>query len=186
MGLLSGITDLFFGDDGQQQIQQASEEQLALQERALDYLIESGQIPMEARDDAIQALQGFYSGDRLAQERLLESVQSSPFYEQMIASGQEGVLDRAGAMGLSRSGNTAQDLSRSNQAVLQGLLSQRLGGLSGLAGLPSNAANVANQFNLMGQTTGQAGIAQANLQQQQQGQLLGLVKSGITAAMGGM
>lgn len=124
-------------------------------------------------------LQGFYTGDPEAQQQLISGVQESPFYQQMIEAGQEGVLDRAGAMGLTRSGNAAQDLARSNQAVLQGMVNQRLGGLTGLAGMPINAGAVANQLNMMGQNVGQAGIASAQAGQSLGGNVLSGILSGI-------
>jgi len=171
MGLFSGIGKMLFGDPGKD-IRRSSAAQLAFQREAFDYMKEIDKLPLQARNQALQALQGFYSGDPGAQQELISQVQESPFYQQMIQTGQEGVLDRAGAMGLTRSGNVAQDLSRSNQAVLQGLVGQRIGGLQGLAGLPLNTGNIANQLNMMGQNVGQAGIASAQAGQNLGGQVL--------------
>jgi len=178
MGLFSGIGKMLFGDPGKD-IRRSSAAQLEFQREGLDYLKEINQLPLQIRNQVLPMLQGFYTGDPEAQQQIIGSVQDSPFYQQMIQTGQEGVLDRAGAMGLSRSGNVAQDLSRSNQAVLQGLVNQRIGGLQGLGQLPINASGVANQLNMMGQNVGQAGIAAAQANQSLGGNVLSGILSGI-------
>jgi len=170
MGLLSGIGKVLFGDPTKD-IRRGRDEEMRFRQQGLDYLKEFNQPLLQARNQALPLLQGFYTGDQVAQQQMIDSVQASPFYQQMLQTGQEGVLDRAGAMGLTRSGNTAQDLSRSNQAVLQGLLGQRLSGLQGLANLPVSASGVTNQLNSMGQTMSQARIAQAQAEQDLAGQI---------------
>lgn len=182
MGLFSGISKALFGDPGKD-IQRASDAQLGFQQEGLDYMREIQALPLELRDQALQQLQGFYAGGE-GQNQFIEDTKASPFYNQMIQSGQEGVLDLAGATGLSRSGNTAQDLSRSNQGVLQKLVNQRLGGIQGFAGMPINTQGIANQYNQMGQNVGQAGIAQANAEQAGIGNVLGGITGGLGLAGG--
>lgn len=178
MGLFSGISKALFGDPSGD-IQQASDEQLAFQQMGADDIEMLRAMPLEMRNQALSQLQGFYGGGE-GQNQFIQDVKSSPFYGQMVQAGQEGVLDRAGAMGLSRSGNTAQDLSRSNQGVLQGLVNQRLGGLEGFARTPIQS--IADQYNQMGQNVGQAGVAMANANQGLIGNTLGLVSGGLGLA----
>lgn len=173
MGFFSGITNALFGDPGED-IRRASNQQIGFQREALDYLKGIQELPLQYRDQAMRQLMGFYTGDPEVQQQMVERAQSSPFYQSMVQAGQEGVLDKAQAMGMSRSGNVARDLSRSNQAVLQGLLQQNLQGLQGFAGTPVSGQGVANVLQSMGQTAGSAGMGIAQAQQSGMGQLLGL------------
>lgn len=172
MGLFSFITDLFV-DDPAPQIDRVAEGQLEFQQRGLDYLQEINRLPLEYRDQAMQSLMGYYGGDPEVQQSFVDRARSSPFYESMIQQGQEGVLRNAGSMGLSRSGNAASALNRSNQAVLQNLVNQQLGGLQGFAGTPISGQGVAGMLGQMGQTVGSAGMAGINARQSQQGNVLG-------------
>ncbi len=140
------------------------------QREALDYQKEVEALPLEIRNQFLPQLAGFYEGGE-GQNQFIQDTKASPFYQQMIQSGQEGVLDRAGAMGLSRSGNTAQDLSQSNQAVLQNLTNQRLMGISGLAQQPLNTNAIASTMSGIGQTLGQGQIGRANALQQGYGDI---------------
>ena len=178
MGLFSGISKVLFGDPSGD-IQQASDEQLAFQQMGADDIEMLRAMPLEMRNMALSQLKGFYGGGE-EQNQFIEDVRSSPFYNQMVQSGQEGVLDRAGAMGLSRSGNTTQDLSRSNQGILQYLTNQRLGGLQGFANTPIQST--ANQYNQMGTNVGNAGVAMANANQGALGNMMGLVGGGLSLA----
>ena len=183
MGLFSGISKALFGDGGAGDIRKASDEQLALQQQGLDYMIDTQALPLEMRNQFLPMLADFYSGGE-GQNQLISDVQSSPFYGSMVQAGQEGVLSNAGAMGLSRSGNTAQDLSQSNQGVLQNLVNQRLQGMQGMAGQNINTAGIANQYNQMGQNVGSAGMGIAQANQSGMGNLLGLVSGGLGLAGG--
>lgn len=171
-GALGDIVGGIFGDPSAA-IGEASQAQLAYQQQALDYLREIQALPLELRDQAMQQLMGFYSGDPETQQQFIDAAKASPFYQSMIEQGQEGVLRNAGAMGLSRSGRAATGLERSNQNVLQSLVGQRLQGLQGFAGMPVGGQDVAGVLQGMGQTVGSAGVAQANAQQAMTGQLLG-------------
>lgn len=172
MGLLRGITDLLFGDPTEG-IKESSDAQIAFQREGLDYLKEINQLPLQYRDQAMQSLMGFYGNDPEVQQQFIDKAKASPFYDAMIKQGQEGVLRNAGSMGLSRSGRAATGLERSNQAVLQGLVNQQLGGLQGFAGAPISGQGVANMYNQMGQTAGAAGMGMVNARQGQLGGLLG-------------
>jgi len=182
MGLFSGISNALFGDPSKG-IQAASDQQLGFQQQGLDYMKKIQALPLEMRDQALRQLQGFYGGGE-GQQQFIQDTMASPFYDQMIKSGQEGVLDQAGAMGLSRSGNTAQDLSRSNQGVLQNLVNQRVSGMQGFAGMPMNTQGITNQYNQMGQNVGSAGMGIANANQAGMGQLFGAAIGGLGAAGG--
>ncbi len=148
------------------------------QREALDYQKEVEQLPLEIRNQFLPMLADYYSGGE-GQQALVSDVQKSPFYGQMIQAGQEGVLSGAGAMGLSRSGNTARDLSQSNQAVLNNLVQQRLAGISGLAQQPLNTNAIASQMSGIGQTMGQGQMASANAMQQGYGNMFNVLGAGI-------
>ena len=83
-----------------------------------------------------------------------------------------------GARGLTRSGNTAQDLSLSNQNVLNSLVNQRLAGVSTLANQPLNTNAIANSMSGIGRTMGQGQIAQANAMQQGYGGMFDAIIQG--------
>lgn len=172
MGLLSGLTNMLFGDPTKD-IRRASQQELGYQQEALDYLKDINQLPLEYRDQAMKQLMGFYSGDPATQQAFIDKAKANPFYQSMIQQGQEGVLRNAGAMGLSRSGTAATGLERSNQAVLQNFINQQLGGLQGFANSPVTGQGVASILQNMGATAGSAAMAGINAQQQQQGGLLG-------------
>jgi len=180
MGLFSGISKVLFGDPTKG-IKRASADQLAFQQQGLDYLRDTNRRPLEIRDQGLGMLESFYGGGE-GQNQIIEDVKSSPFYSQMIDTGQEGVLAGAGGRGMTRSGNVASDLNISNQNVLQNLVAQWLSGASRMAGVDGNTSSVANQFNQMGENVGGAGVAAANANQSSIGNMLGLVAGGIGAA----
>lgn len=148
------------------------------QMRALEYQQEVEALPLEIRNQFLPMLADYYGGGE-GQRGLIEDVQSSPFYEQMIASGQEGVLAQAGARGLTRSGNTARDLNLSNQAVLQNLVQQRLSGMSSLAQQPLNTQAIAQTMSGIGATRGAGQIAAGQAQQTGYGNYLDILNTGI-------
>ena len=181
MGLLSGLSEALFGDPSED-IQRAADEQQQFLRQALQYQRRINRQPLRHRNRAMRELMGFYSGDPEVQQQFIERAQESPFYESMIQQGQEGVLRNAGAMGLSRSGNAASALNRSNQAVLQNLVNQQLSGLQGFAGMPISGQGVANTLAQMGNVAGQSGIAQAQASQGMLGNMLGGVLGGFGLA----
>lgn len=148
------------------------------QQDALSYQQDVEALPLEIRDRFLPMLADYYGGGE-GQQALIDDVKSGPFYDQMIRSGQEGVLANAGARGLTRSGNTASDLNQSNQAVLQNLVNQRLGGIAGLAQQPLNTNAIANQMSNIGLTQSQGQVAGAQAQQAMYGNMLGLINTGI-------
>lgn len=145
---------------------------------ALAYQREVEALPLEIRNEFLPMLADYYRGGE-GQQALIEDVQSSPFYGQMIRSGQEGVLAQAGERGLTRSGNTTQDLNQSNQAVLQNLVNQRLMGISGLSQQPLNTNAIAQTMTGIGQTLGAGQIASGQAQQAGYGNLLSILNTGI-------
>jgi len=169
---------LYGASRGADAAESAAETSADAQREALAYQREVEALPLEIRNQFLPMLADFYGGGE-GQQALIEDVQSSPFYEQMIQSGQEGVLSRAGPMGLTRSGNTARDLSQSNQDVLQRLVQQRLGGIAGLAQQPLNTQSIASTMSGIGQTLGQGQIGSANAMQQGYGGLFQTIMAGI-------
>lgn len=181
MGLFSSIGKVLFGDPTKD-IRRAAGVQQAGFQRGEEYLTGIDELPLELRNQALQQLQGFYSGDPGAQQGFIDTARASPFYKGLIAQGQEGVLGEAGRFGLTRSGNTTQDLNLSNQNVLRGLVSQNLQGLQGFTDPRLNTANIANMI------TGAAGAesggitAAAQADQGLAGQVLGGITGGLSLA----
>lgn len=130
------------------------------------------------RNQFLPQLADYYSGGQ-GQADMVNDVRNSPLYGQMVQAGQEGVLSNAGAMGLSRSGNTAQDLSQSNQGMLQGLVDRRLMGMSSLAQQPLNTNAIAQSMQGIGQTQAQGQMAQGQINQNMYG---GMMNAGLGAA----
>jgi hypothetical protein len=93
------------------------------------------------------------------QSPFIEGVQQSPFYGQMIQTGEEAIGRNLSMTGGLRSGTANEALAQNSQNVLQTLVNQRLQGISGMAQLPSNATNIAGYTAGIGQTLGQGQIA---------------------------
>lgn len=148
------------------------------QMRGLEYQQEVEALPLEIRNQFLPMLADYYGGGE-GQQELIDDVQSSPFYNQMIQSGQEGVLAQAGSRGLTRSGNTTSDLNQSNQAVLQNLVNQRLSGMSSLAQQPLNTNAIAGQMSSIGQTYGAGQIAAGQARQTGYGNIADIMNLGI-------
>ena len=182
MGLFSGISKALFGDPGKG-IRRAERRNQEFMQKGLDYQRESDAPLLEARNFGLQGLRDYYTGGE-GQQALIDDVRSSPFYNQMIQSGQEGVLAKAGMEGLTRSDDALRTLNRSNQGVLQNLVNQRLGGYRGLASFRPNTEAITNMYTGMGSNAAQSGIAQTNAEQQQIGQLINLGTS-VAGGMGG-
>lgn len=172
MGLLSGLGSALFGD-ASGDIGRAGQEALGYQQQGVDYLRGLDKPLIDYRDQANQQLFNYFSGGPESQQQFVDTARSSPFYNAMIQQGQEGVLGNAGRMGLSRSGNTAQDLNQSNQNVLQNLVNQNLMGLRGFTNPNLSSGNIAQIYSNMGQTAGDVGTAQAQANQSGAGNVLG-------------
>lgn len=183
MGLFSGISKALFGDPAKK-IAGAEKINQEFLQKGQDFQRQSDAPLLAARNQGIEGLQGFFGGGQ-GQQQFIDDTRASPFFDQLIKSGQEGVLDNAQSMGLSRSGNTASDLNRSNQSVLQNLVNQRLSGFDRLSQFRPNTEAITGLFGQMGGNALDSRISQANLEQQQIGQLLNLIKSGATAGAGG-
>lgn len=180
MGLFSGIGKALFGDPTKG-IASARDQTLGYQQKGTDYATAFNQPMLDARNQALPMLSNFYGGGE-GQQSFVDDTMASPFYNQMIQTGQEGVLANAGDMGLTRSGNTAQDLAQSNQGVLQNLTNQRLGGLTNMANMNIDPSLVTNQYNQMGGTVGNAQTAMNQAQQSQMGDVMGLITGGLSGA----
>ena len=156
----------------------AADTQAASQREALEYQKMVEALPLDIRNQFLPMLANYYKGGE-GQQQIIDQVTDSPMYDQMVKSGQEGVLSNAGAMGLSRSGNTARDLSQSNQGVLNNLVQQRLSGIAGLAQQPLNTNAIASQMSGIGQTQAQGQMGAANAYQQAAGGLFGILNQGV-------
>ncbi len=148
--------------------------------RALDYQKQVEALPLELRNRFLPMLADYYGGGE-SQQQFVDETKASPLYNEMIQAGQEGVLADAGVRGLTRSGNTAMDLNKSNQAVLQNLINQRLMGVSGLAQQPLNTNAIASTMGNVGSTLGQGQIASANARQQGYGGMFESILQGLNA-----
>jgi hypothetical protein len=180
MGLFSGITKSLFGDPSKG-IAKAGRDAMRYKQEGADYLKGIDALPLEMRNRFMPMLADYYGGGG---QEMIEQTQQSPLYQAMLDMGQEGVLANAGFEGLTRSGNTAQDLSLSNQNVLQQLLNERLGGMERMSNMPLNTSNIAQMYSGMGDTAGQIGTAQAQADQSGLGQMFSALLGGAQAAGG--
>ena len=103
--------------------------------------------------------------DPNGQQRFVDRVQASPFYNSMISQGEDAVARNASVTGGMRSGNIQPGLAQNSQNVLQNLTNQQLQGLFSFAGTPSNANAISAQYNGMGNTTGAGMMGQAQAMQ---------------------
>jgi len=128
-----------------------------------------------------------------AQQNSLNSIQSSPIFQGLMAQGEDSILQNASATGGLRGGNTQKALSQFSPNLLNTLLQQKLQGLQGLTNLGFNAsganANAVQNFGginadlLVGQGRLNAGgaVSQAN----NQGGLLNSIGQGVGNIFGG-
>lgn len=101
------------------------------------------------------------------QQALIDSVQTSPYFQSMSQQGNNAILQNASATGGLRGGNTQAALAKFQPALLQQLLEQQYSKLGGLSGLGENAAA------MTGNAGAQAGNTISNLYQQQGSALAG-------------
>lgn len=133
----------------------ATDQQVGFQREALDYLKESEALPMQFRDEALQAIGGFYGLGGQDGNQYMQQLMKSPMYQQAIQQGEDAIMRNANATGGFRSGNVQQALMNNPMQINQ----QYLSGLSGLAGRNASPG-IANQLNQMGQTLAQGTIGQ--------------------------
>lgn len=145
-------------------VEEAAATSADAQTAQLEYLKEINALPQELKEQALTQLGSLYGlGDAdsaTAQADLVSQVQSSPFYESMLQTGQEAVLTGASATGGLRSGSASEALAESSQDVLQSLYSQQVSGLSGLAGLSTGESEIGQVISNIG-TTEAAGVTDA-------------------------
>lgn len=156
--------------------EKATGEQVGMQRDALDYLKESEALPMQFRDEALQAIGGFYGLGGQDQNQYMQQLMQSPMYQQAIQQGEDAIARNANMTGGFRSGNVQQALMQNPMQVNQ----QYLSGLSGLAGRNANPG-IANQMNQIGQTMAQGTIGQHQSNQAGWGNAIAL--GGQMAAM---
>jgi hypothetical protein len=166
--------------EGSKAARHAMERQMDWQQKALDYMMESDELPQELRQQAMSMLGGLYGleGGEGSQQMLIDQARESPLYGSIMGgqkAGEESIMRNAAATGGLRSGNVQANMydfnvNLQNRALLESY-NQQLSGLSGLAKLPSNAQNIAGQYNTMGQTyaQGRVGYGQAQAAAQEQG-----------------
>jgi len=109
--------------------------------------------------EAQKALLGL--GGATAQERAINQIQNSPFFQSQIQQGERAMLQRAGATGGLRGGNLQAGLAQFRPALLQQAIEQQYARLGGMTSLGQQSAVGVG-------TAGQAmGTNVANLLQQQ-------------------
>lgn len=171
---MSFVGDIFDGITGKTAAETAarsSDAAVGLQREALDYL-KTSQAPLfQAQEFGLGGLMDYFGGN---QQGLVDQAMQSPYYQSMLAQGEEATLRNAAATGGLRSGTTQNALAANNQNVLNSAIGQQLGGLSQLAGFSPNATGVANQMNTIGGTLAQGITAQGQAQQQGLGNLISL------------
>ncbi len=154
----------------------AADTEAQAQMQALEYQQEVEQLPLEIRNQFLPMLADYYGGGE-GQQAFIDETKASPFYDQMIRTGQEGVLASAGQRGLTRSGNTASDLNQSNQMVLQNLVNQRLSGVSSLAQTPLNTNAIAGGMAGIGATQAAGQVATGQAKQDMYGNIIDLAQT---------
>ena len=200
---MSFIAEFLFGGKkaGQQaaaSAKHASNVASRFQEKALDYLKESDELPRQIREQSLTGLSEYYKvpGEQKTQQELIDEAKSSPLYASILGSrksGEDAILRNASATGGLRSGNsnaalTDYNMQLENTALLEAFNQTQsrqdyerglnLSGLADLANLPSGGANIANLTAGIGDTkaAGITAAAQARQagQQNNMGNLLGL------------
>jgi hypothetical protein len=171
MSFVGDIWDGITGKSAAETAARSSDAAIGLQREGLEYLKQSQQPLLEAQEFGLSGLLDYFGGN---QEGLVNSAMQSPYYQSMLAQGEEAVLRNAAATGGLRGGNVQQGLATNSQNVLNSAIGQQLGGLQTLAGFNPNAAGIANQMNTIGATTAQGITAQGQAQQQGLGNLINL------------
>jgi len=109
---------------------------------------------------ALQAYQDLLGlGTPGAQQQAIRGIESSPEYQALLRSGEEGILQNASATGGLRGGNTQGALAQFRPQLLSSLINQRLGQLGGLTQL--GQASAAGQASSVANLLTQQGAAQA-------------------------
>ncbi len=156
------------------------------QTAALNYLKEINALPQELKESALTQLASLYglTGDSsTAQAELVSSIESSPFYESLVSSGEQAVLRNQAATGGLRSGNAQTALAESNQSVLQDLYNQQLSGLSSLAGLSTSESSIADLIESIGSTEASGITASAQSTQSGISDITNLLLNGLSSAI---
>lgn len=96
--------------------------------------IESGVSSLDAQR-AIAGLEG-----PEAEKEAVRAISASPLYQEMVAQGEQGILQNAAATGGLRSGNTQTALASYRPQVLNQLLNERYNRLAGITNLGQASA----------------------------------------------
>ena len=191
--IVSGITDAIgitdTGAAGEASMA-GTQTAAAAQREGLEYLKETEKLPQALREAGLTSLGGEYGltfdeeGNVISDgTSLMDRAKASPFYEQAVQAGEEGVLRHQAATGGFRSGTTKENLAKVNQNALLTSYNQQLQGMQGFARLPSNASQIAGGMAGIGQTLGQGQVAQGQADVAAQNQMFGDVAQLGTMAM---
>lgn len=145
------------------------------QQRAIDYLRQREQLPIDIRDEALGGLRGYYQvpDQQLSQDELIQQAMGSPLYRSILGgrrAGEEGLLRARSATGGLRSGGSQKDIydynvELENRALLTSYneAQQRqdyerminLQGMEWLAGQTGNENEIARMMAARGFTIGE-------------------------------
>ena len=178
----------------------AAEKQAASDQKALEAQIAAGQQARADQNPYAQAGMGGVGGlgafqdagtDAVAQQRALagldgpeaqqaamQAIQNGPQYQNMLAAGNNNILQNASATGRLRGGDTQAALGMLAPNILDQLISQQYARLGGLAGAGQNAAS-----NIAG--LGQGAAAGQAAQGIQTGQNVGNIYGQMGASQAG-
>ena len=176
MSFVGDILDGVTGKTAADASREAADTSVAFQREALDYLKQSQAPLLEAQQFGLSGLLDYFGGN---QQGLVDQAMQSPYYQSMLAQGEEATLRNAAATGGLRSGTTQNALAANNQNVLNSAIGQQLGGLQTLAGFQPNTAGVAQATGNIGNTLAQGITGAAQAKQQGVGSLVNL---GMAAA----
>ena len=161
------------GKTAEEETKRATEENLAQQNRALDYMIEADRFPRERREAALAGL-GMMTAPGGMVNAYKEIERSQPYQYQLAQAEQAANRNMA---------NQGMNMSAAKQAILAGIApqlqqqmyNQRVGQLERQAfGIPSGAGQIAGQMSNIGNIGAQGIIGAAQARQAGTGQLLGL------------
>ena len=150
----------------------ASQQQMAFQQKSLDYMQERDALRNQVGDRALSTYSDIFFNPE-SQQAQIDMAMQSPMYKAMMGGqqiGEDAIMRNASATGGLRSGNTNAALSDygsqlHNQALNQSY-QQQLQGLKGLGGYGQSNPNISNAYSGMGQTQAQGttAAAQAGMQ----------------------
>lgn len=182
MGMFSFVGDILGDITGTTAAGKASKkaagEQLAFQQKGLDYLMESQAPVLARREAAAEPLMGFYT-DPAQQAQFYQDATQSPTYDYLTGLGEESVLRSAAATGGLRGGAINPALASIQPQIAQMLVNQRLQGLQGFAQQQVNTGQVANQYGAMGATQAGGTLAQGRSAQDAFGMGLDMAKAAM-------